>query len=367
MKTILINILALVVVLAAGIPLIGGTFATWSDSETMEGNYIETGSLDLMIAKCEADWQNPGMFNDDEPWGLGLDPCFSIPEVALNSVYSAYLLLWNAGCVDGVAYLHLQGLPEDNSLALSTTLQVWYDHDADPATPVELVATGLLADLGCQEIELGLLETDQMRQLKLELITAPTPASGSLSFSIYFELIQLELIGPTYGWADTEHSQNALNTLIELGGSPGFWGGPGALNLYGKGEIVGWFTTIVGSSKWFTDVTLTGDVDDDYATMQGILSNSGANKYKGMVRQFRAQYLATRLNTMPDPPRLQMGTIHDISDIEGAEAYFGFDTGTLAEIIAFIEGEAEGGIFEVPPTKDEVEILKNVCDFLNDP
>jgi predicted ribosomally synthesized peptide with SipW-like signal peptide len=137
MKTILVNILALVVVLAVGVPLIGGTFATWSDSETMEGNYIETGSLDLLVAKCDADWQNPGTFSDDEPWGTGLDPCFSIPEVQLNSVYSSYLLLWNAGCIDGLAYLHLKDVPEDNSLALSTTLQIWYDHDADPATPVE--------------------------------------------------------------------------------------------------------------------------------------------------------------------------------------------------------------------------------------
>lgn len=367
MKTILVSILALVVVLAVGIPLIGGTFATWSDSETSMDNYIETGSLDLMVAKCDADWQNPGTFNDDTPWGLGLDPCFSIPEVELDRTYPCYLLLWNAGCIDGVAYLHITGVPEDNSLALSTTMQIWYDHDADPETPVELVATGLLADLDCKEIELGLMETDQLRQLKLELITAPTPPEGSLSFSIYFELIQLELLGPTYAWADTEHSPNALNMLLELGGSPGFWRSPGALNLYDKDKIVGWFTTIVGSSKWFADVTLTGDVDDDYATMQGILSNSGASKYKGMVRQFRAQYLATRLNTMPDLPRLQVGTIHDISDIEGAEAYFGYDTRTLAEIIAFIEDEAVGGIFAEPPSKDEIEILKTVCDLLNNP
>lgn len=353
--------------MAVGVPLIGGTFATWSDSETMEGNYIETGSLDLLVAKCDADWQNPGTFSDDEPWGTGLDPCFSIPEVQLNSVYSSYLLLWNAGCIDGLAYLHLKDVPEDNSLALSTTLQIWYDHDADPATPVELVATGLLADLGCQEIELGLLEIDQQRQLKLELITAPTPPNGSLSFNISFELIQLELVGSTYAWADTEYSPNALNMLLELGGSPGFWSRPGAVDLYGKDAMVGWFTTIVGSSNWFPDVTLTGDVDDDYATIQGILSNSGAKKYKGMVKQFRAQYLATRLNTMSDPPRLQMGTIHDISDIEGAEAYFGHATRTLAEIIAFIEGEAVGGIFAEPPSKDEIETLKNVCDLLNNP
>jgi hypothetical protein len=97
------------------------------------------------------------------------------------------------------------------------------------------------------------------------------------------------------------------------------------------------------------------------------LKAGGAKDYGGMVNQFRAQYMATNLNTMTDPPRLQLGTTHDISDIKGAEDYFGYASGTLAKIIAFIEGEADGDIFSKPPTKDEMEIMKDVCEKLNNP
>ena len=72
-KSLLVALVAVGSLVLAGV---GGTLATWSDSETSEGNYIETGSVDLMVAKCDADWQNPGPFKDDTPYGVGLDPCF---------------------------------------------------------------------------------------------------------------------------------------------------------------------------------------------------------------------------------------------------------------------------------------------------
>lgn len=367
MKTILVNILALVVVFAIGLPMIGGTMATWSDSETMMGNYLETGSLDLLVARCDAEWEPTGTFNDDPPWGVGLDPCFYVPEVELDKTYPCYLVLWNAGCVDGVAYLQIKGVPEDNVLAAATTMQIWYDDDANPDTPVVLVTSGTLADLDCIEIELGLLSDDQHRQLLLELITAPTPPDGSLSFNIYFELVQREILGPTYAWADTESSPNALNMLIELGGSPGFWNGPAAVNQYGKSDIVSWFKAIVAASVWYEGDLASGSDDDVYDEMVAILKSGGAAGYTGMVKQFRAQYLATRLNTMTDPPRLQLGTIHDISGISDAKDYFGYESATLAQIIATIESKADGGILTEPPSRGEIKIMKNVCDKLNNP
>ena len=367
MKTVLLNILALLVVLAVGLPMIGGIMATWSDSETMMGNYIKTGSLDLMVATCDADWENPGTLNDDTPWGIGVDPCFYIPEIELDKSYPCYLLLWNAGCIDGVAYLHIKGVPEDNPLAASTTLEIWYDDDADPLTPMALVASAPIAELDCVEVELGLLATDQQRQLMLELITAPTLPDDSLSFDIVFELVQLELLGPRYAWADSECSPNALNMLIELGGTPGFWSSPAPVSQYGKSDIVSWFKTIVAASAWYENDLATGSVDEVYYKMVGILKSGGASGYNGMVKKFRAQYLATRLNTMTDPPRLQLGTIHDISGISGAKDYFGYESGTLSNIIATIESKASGPIFDEPPSKDQMEIMKNVCDKLNNP
>jgi len=367
MKIILVNILALVLIFAIGLPMIGDTMATWSDSETMEGNYLETGSLDLLVAQCDEDWQNIGAFTDDSPWGVGLDPCFYVTEVELGKVYPCYLLLWNAGLIDGVAYFHIKGVPEDNLLAAATVMQIWYDDDADPDTPVVLMASGTLADLDCQEIELGLLEADQYRQLMLELITGPVSPEVSLSFDIFFELVQREILGPTRAWADSEYSPNALNILLECGGSPGFWRNKAAVDQYGKSEIVSWFKAIVSASAWFEDDLVSGDDEKVYRKMLSLLNGSCAAGYRGMVEQFRAQYLATRLNTMPDPPRLQLDTIHDISNISNAESYFGYGSGTLAQIIATIESKAEGGIFAEPPSRGEMRIMKDLCDKFNNP
>ena len=369
MKTILINILALVVVVSIALPMIGSTMATWSDSETMEGNTIITGGLDLLVAHCDENWQEPGPFCDDMPWGVGVDPCFLIPDIVLDKPYHCYLLLWNAGFIDGVAYLHIKNVSDDG-LASNTTIEIYFDRDGNPGTPPELIEMGTIADLACRQIELGLLPGDEANTIcQLELVIESSSGSNgaSLGFDFVFELVQLELIGERYAWADTECSPNALNMLVELGGTPGFWSSPGAVNCYGKDDLVSWFKTIVWASDWFEDDLTVGTNEEVYDNMVSILDRVGASGYTGMVNQFRAQYLATRLNTMPDPPRLQLGTLHEIGDIIGAEAYLGDASLTLAEIIAAIEGKAAGGIFTEPPSRDEMEIMKDVCDKLNNP
>jgi len=203
--------MTLVVVGAVALAGIGGTFATWSDSETSEGNYIETGSVDLLVAKCAGDWQNAGAFKDDLPYGVGLDPCFAASLAPGN--YTCYSLLWNAGCIDAVAYLHIKNVSDSNALSSHTIMSIWYDDDGRPDTPLVLVASGTIAALDCHEIELGSLPAEAVRQLKLEVeYIGPCPTSG-LSFDIIFELAGkdalVESLGfKTYGFADSEISQN---------------------------------------------------------------------------------------------------------------------------------------------------------------
>lgn len=358
------------VVVGVALPMIGSTMATWSDSETSMGNTITTGSLDLLVAHCDANWEEPGPFCDDMPWGIGVDPCFYIQDIMLDTPYHRYLLLWNAGFIDGVAYLHMKNV-EGEQLAENTTIEIYFDRDGQPETPLELIETGTIAELACNQIELGLLPGDEANTIhRLELVILSTSAGNgdSLSFDIVFELVQLEMTGPRCAWADTECSPNALNMFVELGGTPGFWSGPGALKHYGKEDIVQWFKAIVRTSDWFEDELINGLTDDAvYDNMVSILNRVGAAGYSGMMNQFRAQYLATLLNTMPDPPRLQLGTIHEIGDILGAEAYLGDASMTLEDIIDAIEDKAEGLLYEEPPTRDDTEIIKNVCDGLNNP
>ena len=199
MKTILLSALALVAVVSVAVSVAGGTLATWSDSETSEGNYIETGSIDLLVAKCDADWQNPGAFKDDLPYGVGLDPCFDTSLAP--GTYTCYSLLWNAGCVDAVAYLHIKNVSDSNGLSGNTTVSIRYDHDGNPDTSLVLVASGTIADLNCDAIELGSLPAEAVRQLKLEVeYVGPCP-TRDLSFDIIFQLAG-------GGFADSEISQS---------------------------------------------------------------------------------------------------------------------------------------------------------------
>ena len=211
-KLLAINLLVIGTLVVAGV---SGTLATWSDSETSEGNYIETGSVDLLVAKCDADWANPGEFKDDLPYGVGLDPCFDTS--LLPGTYTCYSLLWNAGCIDAVAYLNIKNVSDSNGLASNTTMSVWYDHDGNPDTSLLLVvASDTIANLDCHEILLGELPAESIRQLKLEVeYVGPCPSRG-LSFDIIFELASKHGVEASrgfkaYGFADSEMSQNTFS------------------------------------------------------------------------------------------------------------------------------------------------------------
>jgi predicted ribosomally synthesized peptide with SipW-like signal peptide len=190
---------------------IGGTMATWSDSETSEGNYIETGSVDLLVAKCDADWANPGAFKDDLPYGVGLDPCFDT-SLTPGVNYTCYSLLWNGGCVDAVAYLHIKNVSSSNSPSSHTIMSIWYDDDGNPDNPLVLVACNTIANLNCHEISLGGLPAQAVRQLKLVVRLSGGCPSDSLRFDIVFELAGNTALEPmgfkTVGFADSEISQN---------------------------------------------------------------------------------------------------------------------------------------------------------------
>jgi len=81
---------------------LGGTLATWSDSETSEDNTITTASLDLKVNG-----------EDDQPWGNGVGEVVTIDCMIPCKTYGPYEVeLWNAGvdCDDhpSHAYFHLK-------------------------------------------------------------------------------------------------------------------------------------------------------------------------------------------------------------------------------------------------------------------
>jgi predicted ribosomally synthesized peptide with SipW-like signal peptide len=84
MRNIVLMLILVVAIVAGGM---GGTFATWSDSETSANNTIVTGSLDLKVNG-----------SDDEPWGNGVPTLIGRSCVVPCTLYGPYdVELWNAG------------------------------------------------------------------------------------------------------------------------------------------------------------------------------------------------------------------------------------------------------------------------------
>ena len=199
MRATKLIVLCLVLIGSLVFARIGGTFATWSDSEIMYDNTIITGSVDLLVAKCAGDWATPGAFKDDEPWGEGLAPCFNFSVASGN--FTCYSLLWNAGSIDAVAYLHIKNVSDVNALSSHTIMRIWYDDDGNHNTSLVPVASDTIANLDCYDIKLGGLPAEEVHQLKLE-VEFPVGCPGDrLSFDILFQLA-------SNGFADSEISQN---------------------------------------------------------------------------------------------------------------------------------------------------------------
>jgi len=179
---------ALTLVLAIVSLTVGGTLATWSDSETSSDNYIETGSVDLKVND-----------QDDSPWGGGLAAFFEIDSGEICTPYSSTQALWNAGCADGWAYLHIKNLVDSDSLSQHMNLEIRYDGVS--------VTSGTIRDLACHQIELGDLPENAIKEVEIVLHPTGGAPGALLTFDIQFELstldVELELAG---SWSDSEMS-----------------------------------------------------------------------------------------------------------------------------------------------------------------
>jgi predicted ribosomally synthesized peptide with SipW-like signal peptide len=94
MKSIFLSVVVISAILVAGV---GGTLATWSDSETSMDNYIETGSVDLMVNG-----------HDDLPWGSGVPTKVQLACMIPCKVYGPFPVdVWNAGQCEWSSHLYI--------------------------------------------------------------------------------------------------------------------------------------------------------------------------------------------------------------------------------------------------------------------
>jgi len=159
-------------------------------------------------------------------------------------------------------------------------------------------------------------------------------------------------------WQETVTIETTVETgTWEVGGTPGFWGSWDSHNTYTKEDIEGWlFPDIDTPSHWLVP-DMDGNDIIDINDMQAVFA---AGEGGTMEEKFLAHYLATRLNAKAD--RLYLGTTHDVIGISGY-SYLGLATpafATLTDIIVAIESK-----YGTPPTEGEFEIMKNICDALN--
>jgi predicted ribosomally synthesized peptide with SipW-like signal peptide len=129
-------VLAIVVVVALVVAGTSGVFATWSDSEVSEFNYIETGSLDLKVNGA-----------DDAPWGRGVPTKVFLDCMVPLKLYGPFEVeLWNAGQCEfpSEAFIHFKDYecfnappkinPYDPEVPDSRGSLCWYENYGPQAT-----------------------------------------------------------------------------------------------------------------------------------------------------------------------------------------------------------------------------------------
>lgn len=154
-------------------------------------------------------------------------------------------------------------------------------------------------------------------------------------------------------WQETLTIETTVETgTWEVGGSPGFWENWDSHNTYTEAEIVGFLRPIGVPPGWLYGIT-------DISQMEAVFA---AGDDATMEEKFLRHYLDTRLNV--EAGKLFSDTVHDFSSYDPGN-YLGLGgLGTLEEIIGAIE-DTYPGPDEDPPTEDQFELMKNICEAVN--
>jgi predicted ribosomally synthesized peptide with SipW-like signal peptide len=112
MKSIFLSVIVISALAIAGI---GGTLAGFSDTESIEKNKIEMGSIDLKVNGT-----------DDLPWGEGLSGLISLTKLNPGEEYRTAVKVQNAGDKDGYLYIHFKNM---NCYNIETHEEWWIEEE----------------------------------------------------------------------------------------------------------------------------------------------------------------------------------------------------------------------------------------------
>lgn len=341
MKNILIGLMVLFIAIGLAGPMVGDTFASFSDIEISQDNYIETADLDLKVNG-----------KDDED----VEAFFNIPNGKICTIYPSPpspIPLWNEGSVDGPLYLHIKNLVGPDSLSQNLDVEIWYDGN--------LVISESIYNLACQQIELGHMPGDGMiTEVSMELHATAGLPGESLTFDIAFELFG------GCGFSDIETSQGNYFLIGGLSGTRGFWSQWNKHKTYSQAEINDWLRNTDAASFWLVaDENSDGNIDTD--DMDIIFAN-GVGKGSTDESRFLAHYLGQRLDQ--ESGRQSPATTHDVTDYDSSN-YLGLTNPTAAsgaEIVAAIESKHPDYTNPAQPwlTDAEYIVMKDICVALNE-
>jgi hypothetical protein len=196
---------------------------------------------------------------------------------------------------------------------------------------------------------------------------------GLMSLGLVLAMV---LCGVGYAhWADTVAIEGALEMLhvFDVGGTIGFWGAWDRHDTYTQEQIETWLGAINETSVWLVpDLDGDGiDISDMEAIFLAAKGGEKGAKSENMEDKFLGHYLATRLNMETEPlPQLNPLHIHDLSECD-PDDYLGLGSpGRLCDIVEAIESkypEDPDDPEAVWPSDDEYDIMKDICDYLNNP
>jgi len=186
---------------------------------------------------------------------------------------------------------------------------------------------------------------------------------GKLGLICFTLLVALAGTGVGYAaWSDTLPIEGTITTgEWDDGGGIGFWKNWNKHNTYEQSQIEGWLQIIDGNSTWLGPTTAE--------SMVVWLTWGDENSASNMTNKFLGHYLATKLNMETEPlPRLDPDREHDITIVDGYQ-YLGLDnpsSATVSEIVEAVEGKYPSkSPPQEEPTYDQFEVIKNICDALN--
>lgn len=305
-------LLAIVVVLSLAAMTVGATLGGFSDTEVSRGNIFEVADLDLRVARANDCWQAIE-FYDDQPWGGGLEPVFSIGGAEMCQQYRSYLLLWNVGSVPGIAHLKLRVTEDTASIADTTSVRIWYDTNGNLRIDDGETTIGDLASFDGNAVALGPLPACEIRRLRL--LVTPDAGAGEaiaafdLAFDTEFRLVQ----GDSIGFSDTETAASYLTGSGYEGCTARYW----RENLI-KWELTGYYPDFDDSKGDTVGEIFSGASrfpDFAEASLQDALEFPGGDAARGAAQILLREAVAALLNAAHphvNYPRLEEDIIADV-------------------------------------------------------